>query len=739
MKSIIQFFSISALFCFSSLTGMAQQADNQLRHASEFVVKNNVFPISAPSLQESNTPALRSSSQDKLFIDPSTTNRLRSASGIQAVGDTLLIEGFEAFTGTDQTWLPTGWTRKTTNTFDMKKTWFIGAPQASLNSSKYLSFVEFDYDNASDEWLITPELTLGAQNDMIFYLLSNPSEMFYTDKYGVTHKDQITATFQIMISVNGGEYTTLFDAAKDVNYTDDEFKKIGYRQMRVKLHDYASKKVKIGFRYVGKGGGSIGLDDIFIGNLYPSAWYYRPIGTYYNGFSDELTFSPGYFVPAYKDLQFVNDSWYSDRYYWDGLYRDGYSYLESTEFSPTFSVSTVAADLPYLTSYLDNKNSTFQYNYRGSGSLKAGHYGYAMNVDINNSIVAPKFTNSDYFLFGTYHSTPATPEQRPFSFEAIGNWFEKPAQKAIVSNISVILGTLTGPADTELTLDAMRVEESGSLTLLTSGKLKISDAKDLNEQFKILHFSLNDTLFVDYPVLYMLRGYNVPGVSLGAYCNNYSDMQESNAFILIKYDDNQETVLRNASSLYGNYSLLFIPSLAFPVLHPDKENIVCEVSAGTAAISIETTFTPDKLKVYTADDWVTLSGATFDNNPAKFLFSLELAYEALPAGMQGRSSSIRITQLGTDDLIIPIYQGTVSDINKTRIPEPEVYNKNGAFEMIYSNVNLLEIYSISGQKLQEVKLPASGNYTLDHKHLASGVYILKFSGKEGSYSVKKTK
>ncbi len=737
MKSIIHFFSVFALVLFPSLSMVAQKIGNDL-NMSQFVVKNNSFSIPLTFISEEETSALKSSSQGKLSINLTNSGRLKSAAATQLSGDTLLNENFEAFTGSDQSWLPTGWTRKVTNTYTPKNTWFIGIPEKVANSGQYVSFIEFDYDNQSDEWLITPELTLGAQNDLIFYLLSNPSEMYFKDKYGVIHKDQVTATLQVMISVDGGEFTKIFDATEDASYSSEEFEEVGYRQMHVKLHDYASKKIKIAFRYIGKGGGSMGVDDIFVGNLYPSAWYYRPIGTYYNGFSDDVAISPGYFVPAYKKMRFVNDSWYSERYYWDGIYKDGYPYLDSEEYSPEFSVSTDAAELPYLTSYLDAKNNTFQYSYRSTATLKAGHYGYAMNLDLNNSITTAKFSNSEYFLFGTCKYTSTTPEQKSYSYEAVGNWFEKPAQKALVSNVSVFLGTLAGPADTELTLDAMKVDEKGNLILMTSGTLKISDAKSVGADFKVLNFTLNDTLTIDYPILYMLRGFNVPNVSLGVYSNNYSDMQESNAFVLVKYDDQEQKLMSAIDRYRGRYSLLFVPYLAFPVLHPeDKEEIICGTTAGTASISVETTFTPDKIKIYTDENWISLSGATFDNSPSKYLFNLSFSYEALPVGI--RSSTIRITQPGTDDLVIPVKQGVVSSIKGTTIPQPQISNNGSAFEMNYASVNLLEIYSVSGLKLQEVNLPSSGIYSFDHKYLPSGVYILKFSGKNGSYSTKVTK
>ncbi len=714
---MMKFLFISIIVVLFSTISVAQEADR-------------VMPV-----------LLKSGSSSGMKIDLKSIYPLKSAKSIEATGDTLLYQTFESYTGDNSNWLPAGWSKQTKNK-GIGKTWYMLKPPINWEGNKYLPLVDADFNNESEEYLITPSLTLGNSNDLIFYLVSKPCEMYKKNNDNTYDRNVVTATMLVKVMVDNGSWETIFDASKDPYYTESEFTTMGYRLMRVKLNKYASKNVKIAFVYVGKAGGDMGIDNVFVGNIYPMAWYLRPQGTYYMGLRADGNILPGYFVPAYQNLQFENVSLDSESFKWEGLYKNGYEYLNANGYSPVFSVSTTPAYLPLLEAKLDAKTNSFQYEFNGSSNLKAGHYSSVMNVDLNLGIKTWKYIDGVNFYFGNCNYDGSTPD-KSYSYEAVGNHFDKPAQPSVVDSVDVFFGTIEGPANTPLILEVLRVSEDGTqLSVVATATNTISNAKTLSSTIKTLSFKLNNTLYINYKTVYMIRGFNVPGVNVGIMSNSYPDPDESNAFVLLKYADGQTSFV-NASNLHNNYlySLMIVPYMAFPVLHPDKSQINCNKTAGTDKVTLEVTYTPNDMRFAIDNSWVKIDNYSFDQsftvNPSSFLLTLNISYEALPAEQQGRKTQLYISQKGTEDAIITLVQGTPSALDDVKISPLKVNNVNGAFELNYGlQFKTVEIYNVSGQKLMQITLPAGENHTVNNSQLPSGAYILKFTGSNGSQTVK---
>ena len=119
---------------------------------------------------------------------------------------------------------------------------------------------------AQDEWLVSPEMTLAANETLHFLLQAD-----YFDVYDVTDFDwsaltypnprTVVNTLKVMLSENDGEtWTEVWDLAKnvtdqltDVQCYDNSDLRI--RRQHVSLADYAGKQVKLAFRYVRDEGG----------------------------------------------------------------------------------------------------------------------------------------------------------------------------------------------------------------------------------------------------------------------------------------------------------------------------------------------------------------------------------------------------------------------------------------------------------------------------------------------------
>lgn len=708
---------------------------------SSALAANPVRVKNAPA-SEIALKAVKNNATTKDVIDLNSI-KLKSESATQAVGDTLLLEGFEGFNSTTG-WLPEGWTVINTNTTPGSN-WTIGVPyQLRSSYSKYIAAVNADGFNSSDEWLISPEITLGKQNDLIFYALSKPSEMYSRNNQGAIQKDKVKSTLKVKLFVNDS-WVEVYDIARDTEYSDEEIESPGYRLTRIKLDDYAGKTIKIAFVYEGYDGATIGIDDVFVGNLYPDAWYLRPEGTYYIGISEKFVFSPGpgFFVPAYTDMYFDNISLYADNYSWIGLDMNSIPYMESNSYSPLFSASPGFLTLPYLEASLDGKTDAYQYSYSGRSYLKVGHAGPAMNVDIRLGLNTYKSGND--YLFGTQKYTPTQAEKDQgylaYTNEGVGNHFEKPAHPVLIDSVDVFLGELSGPGSTPLTLTLMKVEDNGSLTPIATAKTLISQAKT-NTNYKVLSFKFDEIQCVNYKSFYLLSGFNVDGVTLGAMTNSYSDYDESNAFTWVKFSDGSLS-LQNSRDRYNyGFSLLFVPYMSFPVLHPDKEVIICETSAGTTQLKVEVSYGLNSLEglIDNDDSWFRIKKSTLDasftEDKNSYLLKMDIEYDALPQEMEGRSTNFRIIQKGYQTLTIPVKQGIVLGIDKTTLSAFSAVNTGSAFLLTYDNADKVEVYNISGQKVMQAVLPSDGTYTLEHGQLPSGIYIIKFMGVKGFNNVK---
>lgn len=140
------------------------------------------------------------------------------------------------------------------NPLEVEPMWYYDYPILRAYSGKqYVGFVRTQTGDANDDWLISPEITVGTDNILSFYAKAADK---YPEKfivYVTTKTDNPSADDFTQISTG--------------NYESVDYK--GWHYKEYDLAQYAQQKVKIAVRYVGEAnnGGAfmLMLDDFYVG------------------------------------------------------------------------------------------------------------------------------------------------------------------------------------------------------------------------------------------------------------------------------------------------------------------------------------------------------------------------------------------------------------------------------------------------------------------------------------------
>lgn len=207
----------------------------------------------------------------------------------------------------DYGWLPQGWTRKSAGGLADGYSWFGCVADKSLppaaDGSHYMAIM-YQSTIQQDEWLITPAITPGADEELSFHAYMDPTAFFGFEisDTDIIMTDELNYTFQVYVSDDGGEqWTMLHDYAEDfrgmqleelMNYYYENNLGDAMARYSLSLGAYAGKEIKIAFRYYGCYGATMTLDAVAVAKLPLSASYTAPQGQlYWTPNTDFLVFS----------------------------------------------------------------------------------------------------------------------------------------------------------------------------------------------------------------------------------------------------------------------------------------------------------------------------------------------------------------------------------------------------------------------------------------------------------------
>ena len=262
-----------------------------------------------------------------------------------------LIESFEGWDGQTSGWLPEGWTLRSEGSPELTdlESWGISGSNATFGISapegQYMMGISFA-TNEQDEWLETPTIEIAPNYELKFSAFIDPSFLFCLDNVDWDNmafigEPTIAATLKVMVQPEGGQWTELWDAVTPyLNMGLDEIlynHPAACRNYTISLSEYAGKKVKLAFRYVGIDGNTMYLDATSVGlPALDELHYSGPISTLYFGYGS----APGWdalnlplaLYPVFAPITWTNDSPYSNATYsWSYCDPASGAWTESTD------------------------------------------------------------------------------------------------------------------------------------------------------------------------------------------------------------------------------------------------------------------------------------------------------------------------------------------------------------------------------------------------------------------------
>ena len=263
----------------------------------------------------------------------------------------IFAESFEDWNGEEPDWLPEGW-EELSKAEPPHDTYFTNGLNLSWETTGqrwgdipqdgdyYARIENFFYslngtivNGQQDEWLISPEVHIPDNSQALYFTLGYHPGWVLCDGYSLD-LTSVTNVMEVHISRDGGAtWQLMWDclpAARSLSRTEllDDLSSTScmWLPVRVMLYDYAGQDIRFAFRYVGKGGASMNIDDVQIhqpmpGEEYPEysgttvdpsafyAHYAIPEGCFFYGDNDDPYILPGgVILPAHTELTFTNDS-----------------------------------------------------------------------------------------------------------------------------------------------------------------------------------------------------------------------------------------------------------------------------------------------------------------------------------------------------------------------------------------------------------------------------------------------
>ena len=380
----------------------------------------------APGMRLSTTGGLKKLHSIKMDrpANISTMKKVQRRADSNVPQGYALYESFEDWDGSDLEWTPEGWTVEMRGDVQRSESWTPAAGGGYLPSAKdgnYYYGINYSI-NRQDEWLISPEVEIAGDMILSYWLYLDPAFLFSLDNvdwnaYEFIGDKVVAATLQIWAQPEGGEWQMLHD------YVDD-YKDMGLMEMMmispagleeksVSLAQFAGKKVKVAFRYVGADGNTMLIDAIGIG--YPALEdisYMDPFYTLYWGFEKgwEMSYLGAAIAhyPVYEPMTWSNMS-----------YIDGATF--SWEYCDPITAEFVTDDDPdYLT-------VTYVPDYRSEESKKNNFF-YPPVLKATAPNTTPGSYTSPYAYFQAGGKAERTlsdgseflPSLMPFNFHDLG-------------------------------------------------------------------------------------------------------------------------------------------------------------------------------------------------------------------------------------------------------------------------------------------------------------------------------
>lgn len=502
-------------------------------------------------------------------------------------------------------------------------------------------------------------------------------------------------------------------------------------------------------------------DDPALNPPTPASLYNPPLGTLYMGWTKDWvgysTFTwaiaPPYTTWNFQNLTPVVSAKQATAWNYMNLDTEEEYSAETTDLAmdvtsaeyytfPTLTTS-IGTDTTSFTNGAFSRHTDTEID-AGGGYYDNGTYIFGLtNLNTDFGTAYWQFSAGDY-MFGTGTTNPTMKE-------ALISYFKGDPNKYVYfEGVSVFFGTLTGPADTELTLTLAKASISANGVLTIGDTVAISKTTIGDAYFKpgttvgalqFTKFFTTDEFGFEAPVDYlemqgsfvlMLSGYNVSGVALAVVSER--DARPAGDTEKCSYMLGKDGKYYSYTSY--NFRMFFqLETSYYSYITSETKEVTADNAGGNYPVKLLPFFNgawvenelPDWLDVTFQDNYVHGDWYTIAN----------IAVSPL-ADVTGRSFNIEFATWGAR-YTVTVKQGDVSGIPMvtTVVTDTKVVNRNGNFELTYAQgYSAVSVYNVAGQKVAGYALPATGTFTVPSGNYSQGVYLFRFTGAKGASTVK---
>ena len=706
---------------------------------------------------------------------------------VVAAENSTLFEGFEGWDGTSEDWIPSGWVDESKvgtdpNGADGNWTWEAGG--ASFYSAPFEGKVQMHISTAltldmetfqlifpeQDEWLITPAVTPKAGDKLNFMLSYSPGWcLVNSDKAfqqpPVYEFNSRNTNLEVLVSTDdGANWTELWNVIDDdalVNYTTEELdytlSVCPWKCFILNIDEYVGKSVKFAFRYVGKEGQDMALDNISVGSVTPDASYTHT-NLYFAPSSSTGSFYPNSsLTAAYQPTTFENTSIVPAESEW------AYETYENKEPVTLYSSDkNLVVEYPFCQVYYPTLTQTFEgvtadYQYgawtledqSGKGFIQAGgapedfmdgedFYG-TQGINHYNfeswGILASNAPGEDTEFWQGFANTEA-------AVTGFGTYIPFTGAKYALTGVYFTAADITGDLNSAVKVNVKKVEADGTLgEIIASGESVLSDntfnyfVSTETGYTKLIRFNFTEKVgelvqniipTIDTDIFIELV---IPdGVTITPLCQ-MSFVSPDYANIYAVFADGKLYSANNLGFSTGEsvYGGTFTFDIAYTWLKTTDGDYRFDapVEGGSKTFDMDAYYIPDAWTVEDSEgalyDWVNYT-TNYDQSAGTLSLTFDVA--ELPSEVKDRYTYVTVSNPGSSARFT-IAQGDGSSVEGVETSAVVVSVVDGNFVVKGSNASMVDVYNVAGQKVASAVV--DGETVVNAENLAKGMYILKFN------------
>jgi len=619
-----------------------------------------------------------------------------------------------------------------------------------------------------DEWLITPAVTPTGDDWLYFKLVYNAGWTVVNNSssdndYEFTGQNN---SLQVYASTdNGATWTKVWDLIEDEikpNYTDEQLREslidlnMTYHPIYVNIKNYLNKSTKFAFRYFGKSGQPMAIDNVAVGVPQPVAKYEAPDEVFYEAITADFDFptDPKLLIPYDTEFSWINKS--TDILVNEWTYSDASG---ATTTSTSKNLTTPAypwlttADTPSLIGSFEQRVSepfSLKHKKMQAGGYIMGATGKEATVGtydvMNTSGGKLKFFNRARPVF-TLCSTidlewEAILGRENDALDILGLGVVLPKTSIPYgfdfADVGVIVREKIAD-DARLELRAVTIGQDGYPEhLIGVAELFGKDIQAEADDQIVLRFKFPVPVYADTDVMLVLSGLreeNSGAIDLPYVSSDDPDVKTKSIVVINEFNSQ----LGTSNEWYGDLStlpfdngyfgghLISIGATYSKMSAEGDLSIDAPLEGATGELKV-TSFMPPERWALTIDgvtpaDWAEIESAEYDDATSTYNVKIKILPNTKPAKID---DDLLLASPGSYVTIHVTQPGAPSGIDAVTAEDAVSVKTTGDFIEVIGGTTA-EIYTVSGQLAAKAALNGSKT-VIDASGLAKGVYIVRIDG-----------